>query len=86
MEKDEVLEEERGPEAFEDKGECASSASPTASTAGSIVSSSAPNIGIAEEYLPGAASLLEQLDKRTMIVLRDGRHLVGKFVRLDIND
>ena len=28
-------------------------------------------------YLPGAASLLEQLDKKIVIILRDGRHLVG---------
>lgn len=28
-------------------------------------------------YLPGAASLLDQLDKRILIILRDGRHLVG---------
>lgn len=27
--------------------------------------------------LPGAASLVDQLDKRILIVLRDGRHLVG---------
>ena len=34
-------------------------------------------------YLPGAASLLEQLDKRVMIILRDGRHLVGKLRSFD---
>mmetsp|Transcript_5853 Transcript_5853/g.8705 ORF Transcript_5853/g.8705 Transcript_5853/m.8705 type:complete len:210 (+) Transcript_5853:143-772(+) len=28
-------------------------------------------------FLPGSASLVEQLDRRIMIVLRDGRHLVG---------
>jgi hypothetical protein len=28
-------------------------------------------------FLPGSASLVEQLDRRMMIVLRDGRHLVG---------
>mmetsp|Transcript_826 Transcript_826/g.823 ORF Transcript_826/g.823 Transcript_826/m.823 type:complete len:117 (+) Transcript_826:59-409(+) len=28
-------------------------------------------------YLPGAASLLEQLDTRVLIILGDGRHLVG---------
>eukprot|EP00603_Paraphysomonas_imperforata_P001354 CAMPEP_0114434180 /NCGR_PEP_ID=MMETSP0103-20121206/12117_1 /TAXON_ID=37642 ORGANISM="Paraphysomonas imperforata, Strain PA2" /NCGR_SAMPLE_ID=MMETSP0103 /ASSEMBLY_ACC=CAM_ASM_000201 /LENGTH=119 /DNA_ID=CAMNT_0001604037 /DNA_START=32 /DNA_END=391 /DNA_ORIENTATION=+ len=43
-------------------------------------------------YLPGAASLLEQLDKRILIVLRDGRHLVGmlrsfdQFLNLVIED
>jgi hypothetical protein len=30
-----------------------------------------------ESYLPGAASLLDQLDKKILIVLVDGRHLVG---------
>ena len=80
---DQVPAEDRGSMAPEDIGECASSAGPTASTGGSIVTSSTPNIGIAEEYLPSAASLLEQLDKRTMIVLRDGRHLVGKLRSFD---
>ena len=28
-------------------------------------------------YLPGAASLIDDLDKRMLLVLRDGRHLVG---------
>ncbi len=28
-------------------------------------------------YLPGSSSLVEELDTRIMIVLRDGRHLVG---------
>ena len=36
-----------------------------------------------EGYLPGAASLLETLDKRIMIILRDGRHLVGKLRSFD---
>ena len=34
-------------------------------------------------YLPGAASLIEQLDKRIMIILRDGKHLVGKLRSFD---
>jgi len=38
---------------------------------------------VQDEYLPGAASLLEQLDKRILIVLRDGRHLVGKLRSFD---
>jgi len=33
-----------------------------------------------EVYLPGAASLVEQLDSRILIILRDGRNLVG-FLR-----
>lgn len=28
-------------------------------------------------YLPGTASLLEELDKRLMVLLRDGRTLIG---------
>lgn len=28
-------------------------------------------------YLPGSASLVEDLDKRILIVLRDGKHLIG---------
>ena len=28
-------------------------------------------------YLPGSASLVEELDQRVLIVLRDGKHLVG---------
>jgi U6 snRNA-associated Sm-like protein LSm1 len=34
-------------------------------------------------YLPGAASLLEQLDTRVMIILSDGRHLVGLLRSFD---
>lgn len=37
----------------------------------------------ASPYLPGAASLLEQLDKRIMIILRDGKHLIGKLRSFD---
>ena len=33
--------------------------------------------GCVPAFLPGSASLVEQLDRRIMIVLRDGRHLVG---------
>eukprot|EP00586_Coscinodiscus_wailesii_P019386 CAMPEP_0172501872 /NCGR_PEP_ID=MMETSP1066-20121228/154673_1 /TAXON_ID=671091 /ORGANISM="Coscinodiscus wailesii, Strain CCMP2513" /LENGTH=118 /DNA_ID=CAMNT_0013276911 /DNA_START=265 /DNA_END=618 /DNA_ORIENTATION=+ len=33
--------------------------------------------GCLPPYLPGSASLIEQLDKRLLIVLRDGRHLIG---------
>lgn len=29
------------------------------------------------DYLPGAASLISQLDSEILIVLRDGRNLVG---------
>lgn len=34
------------------------------------------NIG-ENAYLPGAAALLEQLDSKLMLILRDGRHLIG---------
>lgn len=30
-----------------------------------------------EQYMPGALSLLEQLDKKVVVALRDGRTLVG---------
>ncbi len=33
--------------------------------------------GYVPAFLPGSASLVEQLDRRIMVVLRDGRHLVG---------
>jgi hypothetical protein len=33
--------------------------------------------GYVPAYLPGSASLVEELDEILMIVLRDGRHLVG---------
>jgi U6 snRNA-associated Sm-like protein LSm1 len=39
--------------------------------------------GEGDMYLPGAASLLEQLDKRILIILRDGRHLVGMLRSFD---
>ena len=33
--------------------------------------------GYLPAYLPGAASMVEQLDRRLLVILRDGRHLVG---------
>lgn len=33
-------------------------------------------------YLPGSSSLVEELDKRVLIVLRDGRHLVGVSIHV----
>lgn len=36
-----------------------------------------------DTYLPGAASMIEQVDKKVMIILRDGRHLVGKLRSFD---
>ena len=34
-------------------------------------------------YLPGAASLPEQLDQRVLLVLRDGRNLIGTLRSFD---
>lgn len=39
--------------------------------------------GFLPAFLPGSASLAEQLDQRVMIVLRDGRHLVGTLRSFD---
>eukprot|EP01041_Mallomonas_annulata_P009983 gene9983-20758_t len=36
-----------------------------------------------EIYLPGASSLIYNIDKRIMIILRDGRHLVGVLRSFD---
>lgn len=36
-----------------------------------------------DPYLPGAISLLEQLDKRLVVVLRDGKTLVGYLRTID---
>ena len=36
-----------------------------------------------EPYLPGAASLGNELDKRILVYLRDGRHLVGMLRSFD---
>eukprot|EP01040_Poterioochromonas_malhamensis_P006297 gene6297-6776_t len=34
-------------------------------------------------YLPGAASIIEQIDTRLLIVLRDGRNLIGTLRSFD---
>ena len=39
--------------------------------------------GYLPAYLPGAASLVEQLNKRILCILRDGRHLVGTLGTFD---
>eukprot|EP00531_Pseudo-nitzschia_arenysensis_P008176 CAMPEP_0116139534 /NCGR_PEP_ID=MMETSP0329-20121206/13364_1 /TAXON_ID=697910 /ORGANISM="Pseudo-nitzschia arenysensis, Strain B593" /LENGTH=233 /DNA_ID=CAMNT_0003634585 /DNA_START=204 /DNA_END=905 /DNA_ORIENTATION=- len=39
--------------------------------------------GHVPSYLPGSSSLVEELDTRIMIVLRDGRHLVGNLRTFD---
>ena len=49
-----------------------------------VVTKVAPTTGVpfghVPAYLPGSSSLVEELDQRIMIVLRDGRHLVGVSV------
>jgi len=39
--------------------------------------------GYLPAYLPGASSLVEQLDRRLLVILRDGRHLVGTLSTFD---
>jgi U6 snRNA-associated Sm-like protein LSm1 len=34
-------------------------------------------------FLPGASSLIEQLDTRVLVILRDGRHILGTLRSLD---
>ncbi len=34
-------------------------------------------------YLPGAASLIEEIDKEISIILRDGRNLIGTLRSFD---
>lgn len=36
-----------------------------------------------QPFLPGAGALIEQLDKEIMLILRDGRHLVGTLRNFD---
>ncbi len=43
----------------------------------------ASGAGGEDQYLPGAASLLAEIDKRILIILRDGRHLVGTLRSFD---
>ena len=37
----------------------------------------------AAQYLPGTASLIEELDKKLMVLLRDGRTLIGYLRSVD---
>ena len=39
--------------------------------------------GTVPGFLPGASSLVEQLDHRLLVILRDGRHLVGVLRSFD---
>jgi hypothetical protein len=49
----------------------------TRSSQPAVSSTSGLPYGYVPAYLPGSASLVEQLDQELLIVLRDGRHLVG---------
>jgi hypothetical protein len=42
-----------------------------------INESSGVPFGHVPAYLPGSSSLVEELDKRVLVVLRDGKHLIG---------
>lgn len=42
-----------------------------------VHSSSGVPFGHVPAYLPGSASLVEELDRRVLLVLRDGKHIVG---------
>ena len=37
----------------------------------------------AAQYLPGTASLIEEIDKKLMVLLRDGRTLIGYLRSVD---
>ncbi|WKX93854.1 hypothetical protein Q1695_011261 [Nippostrongylus brasiliensis] len=41
------------------------------------------NMDLPDPYLPGAISLFEQLDKKLVVVLRDGRKLIGYLKSID---
>ncbi len=47
------------------------------------MSASSPSSSSSLSYLPGTASLLEELDKRLMVLLRDGRTLIGYLRSVD---
>lgn len=38
---------------------------------------------MSDVYLPGAASIIEQIDTRLLIILRDGRNLIGTLRSFD---
>eukprot|EP00980_Cylindrotheca_fusiformis_P005658 scaffold1184_cov132-Cylindrotheca_fusiformis.AAC.79 len=47
----------------------------------SVAPTSGIPYGHVPAYLPGSSSLVEELDTRVLIVLRDGRHIVGVRIR-----
>uniref|UniRef100_A0A7S2MNL0 U6 snRNA-associated Sm-like protein LSm1 n=1 Tax=Helicotheca tamesis TaxID=374047 RepID=A0A7S2MNL0_9STRA len=52
-------------------------------TSNSSSNNNAVPYGHLPSFLPGSSSLVEQLDRRVLIVLRDGRHLVGVLRSFD---
>ncbi len=38
---------------------------------------------MSSQYLPGTASILEEMDKKLMVLLRDGRTLIGYLRSVD---
>jgi U6 snRNA-associated Sm-like protein LSm1 len=42
-----------------------------------VHASSGVPFGHVPAYLPGSSSLVEELDQRILLVLRDGKHIIG---------
>lgn len=57
----------------------ASASSASGNTSTSASSSATPTT----RYLPGTASLIEEIDKKLLVVLRDGRTLIGYLRSID---
>ena len=72
---------QRAPQPYSNNGTSGRKASKSSGGRGPNKKPAVPMSGVPYGYLPaflpGSASLVEQLDRRLMIVLRDGRHLVG---------
>ena len=60
----------------------ASSSNGKTTSTPAINPSSGVPFGYLPAFLPGSSSLVEQLDRRLLIVLRDGRHLVGVRIKI----
>jgi len=56
---------------------------PSATSSNKSNNSNTVPYGHLPSFLPGSSSLVEQLDRRVLIVLRDGRHLVGVLRSFD---
>lgn len=48
-----------------------------------IHSNSGVPYGHVPAYLPGSSSLVEELDQRILLVLRDGKHIIGTLISFD---